>query len=49
MPGVPSHSILYLRMNTLGYFRMPPLGTDVVHAEGTALIADWIASIESCP
>lgn len=49
VPGVPSHSILYLRMNTLGYFRMPPLGTDVVHAEATSLIADWIESITTCP
>jgi mono/diheme cytochrome c family protein len=49
VPGEPSHSILYLRMNTLGIFRMPPLGTDVVHGEATALMAEWIESISACP
>ncbi|MCA9578384.1 MAG: hypothetical protein KC668_23290, partial [Myxococcales bacterium] len=49
VPGEPGYSILYLRMNTLGIFRMPPLGTDVVHAEGTALMAEWIESLSACP
>lgn len=49
VPGEPTHSILYLRMNTLGIFRMPPLGTDVVHTDATALMAEWIESISSCP
>lgn len=49
VPGEPTHSILYLRMNTLGIFRMPPLGTDVVHSDATALMAEWIESISACP
>lgn len=49
VPGEPTHSILFLRMNTLGFFRMPPLGTDVVHTQATSLMAEWIESIGTCP
>ena len=48
-PGRPDDSILVLRMALQGFFRMPPLGTDVVHAEGVALVRSWIQAMEGCP
>jgi len=45
---VPSDSILYLRMILQGFFRMPPLASDVVDASGTEVVRAWIASIPSC-
>lgn len=48
-PGEPEKSILYLRMESLDLFRMPPVGTGVVHEQGLKLMSDWIQSVESCP
>ncbi|HEY6723702.1 MAG TPA: c-type cytochrome domain-containing protein [Polyangiaceae bacterium] len=49
-PGDPASSILYVRMTSEeDSWRMPPVGSVVVDDLGSALIADWIESFESCP
>ncbi|MCC6620046.1 MAG: PQQ-dependent sugar dehydrogenase [Deltaproteobacteria bacterium] len=48
-PGLPDKSILWLRMTKLGFFRMPPLGTQLVDDHARALVADWIEGLEPCP
>lgn len=46
VPGDPDHSIMICRMNsTQGKDQMPPLGRRIVHAEGIALIREWIAQM----
>ena len=47
-PGQPEASVLWLRMITPGYFRMPPLGSDVIHGDGADLIYDWITERADC-
>ena len=47
-PGEPQRSVLVERMNRRGRFQMPPLGTNVVDARGTALVGTWIADLRSC-
>jgi uncharacterized repeat protein (TIGR03806 family) len=51
VPGAPDQSILLHRMlSTEADVAMPELGRSLVHAEGTALIRDWIASLRGgCP
>jgi uncharacterized repeat protein (TIGR03806 family) len=50
VPGQPARSVLSLRMHTLeARFRMPPIGSAVVDAEGVKVIDDWIASLPPCP
>ncbi len=45
-PGSPDASILVYRMqHTDPAIAMPELGRSVVHDEGVALVADWIASL----
>jgi uncharacterized repeat protein (TIGR03806 family) len=45
-PGNPDKSILYYRMvSTDPGVMMPELGRRLVHAEGAALIRDWIAQM----
>ncbi|MFT5407276.1 MAG: glucose/arabinose dehydrogenase, partial [Verrucomicrobiales bacterium] len=46
-PGRPERSTLYYRMGMLGSGRMPHLGSQVVDAEGLALIYEWIESLDS--
>ena len=47
VPGAPDQSILLHRMlSTEADVAMPELGRSLVHAEGVALIRDWIASLE---
>ena len=46
-PGAPQHSTLYLRMLTLGTFRMPPLASSLRDERGADLIAEWIASLSA--
>ncbi len=50
VPGAPDQSILLHRMLSIEPdVAMPELGRSLVHAEGVALIRDWIASLEgSC-
>ncbi len=45
-PGEPQLSTLYLRMLTLGTFRMPPLASSIIDERGADLIAAWIASLD---
>ena len=44
-PGAPQLSTLYLRLLTLGTFRMPPLASSIIDERGAELIAEWIASM----
>lgn len=47
VPGAPDDSILLHRMEiTDPGAMMPELGRSLAHAEGTALIRDWIASLD---
>ena len=50
VPGQPDASIMPFRMaSTEGGVMMPELGRSTVHAEGVALIRDWIAAMSgSC-
>lgn len=47
-PGDPMLSTMYLRVTALSLFRMPPLASDQLDAQGVGLIRDWITSLESC-
>jgi uncharacterized repeat protein (TIGR03806 family) len=49
VPGSPSSSILSVRIHALNASRMPPLASRVVDPEGTALIDQWISSLNACP
>ncbi|MXX41079.1 MAG: T9SS type A sorting domain-containing protein, partial [Gemmatimonadetes bacterium] len=46
-PGAPQLSTLYLRMLTMGTFRMPPLASSIIDERGSDLIAEWIASLDA--
>lgn len=48
-PGDPSLSMVPLRMQDPGAYRMPPIATNVVDTEGVALIESWISAMTSCP
>jgi uncharacterized repeat protein (TIGR03806 family) len=48
-PGHPELSTLWLRMQTLGKGRMPPLASAVVDQDALDLVSDWIKGIQSCP
>ena len=48
-PGAPQLSTLYLRLLTLGTFRMPPLASSVIDQQGADLIAAWIADLDAAP
>lgn len=49
-PGNPARSLLIYRMSTQDSGdRMPPLGRDLIHNEGLALVTKWIESVDgSC-
>jgi uncharacterized repeat protein (TIGR03806 family) len=47
-PGNPANSILYLRMSQRGVFQMPPLGSNLVDPAASAIVFDWILSLDSC-
>jgi uncharacterized repeat protein (TIGR03806 family) len=47
VPGKPEESILHYRMKSVDpAVMMPELGRSLVHEEGVALIAEWIAEME---
>jgi uncharacterized repeat protein (TIGR03806 family) len=48
-PGSPARSVISARMHATSGVRMPPLGTSLVDAAGTALIDGWIAATTTCP
>lgn len=45
VPGDPDHSLIALRMATLGPHRMPRLASSVVDEDGLKLVREWIASL----
>ena len=47
-PLDPDASIISLRMKSQDVNRMPPIGTGITHAEGVALIDEWINGISEC-
>lgn len=47
VPGAPSLSMLYLRMNSAGIDRMPPLGRNLVDESAVKLLLDFIASLSA--
>jgi uncharacterized repeat protein (TIGR03806 family) len=47
-PGMPDHSIVWLRMNSLDAPRMPPLATHVLDTQGLGIIGDWIRQLTGC-
>ena len=47
IPGKPDKSIIHYRMNsTKASVMMPELGRSMIHAEGVALIREWINGLE---
>jgi uncharacterized repeat protein (TIGR03806 family) len=48
-PADPDRSILLARMRSLGSTRMPPVGSLRIDDAGSELIAEWIASLSTCP
>lgn len=49
-PGVPSRSVLYVRLSTVdARVRMPPIGRTLVHSGAAAVIANWITQTTTCP
>ncbi|HPG39950.1 MAG TPA: PQQ-dependent sugar dehydrogenase [bacterium] len=48
-PGVPTESVLYLRMLDTGENRMPQIATSIVDEQGAAVIVAWITSLHSEP
>lgn len=48
-PGKADESILVLRLEDLGRYRMPPLGTAVVDMQAATVIREWINGLTSCP
>ncbi len=48
-PGSPSTSIVSRRIHALNAARMPPVGSSLEDAQGTALVDQWISSLSSCP
>lgn len=47
-PGNADMSVVYLRMQTLGADRMPPLASLIEDQSATSAIAEWINSLSSC-
>jgi hypothetical protein len=48
-PGHPEESVLWLRAAMRGDGQMPPLATLAADPAGSALLADWITSLNGCP
>ena len=49
VPGDPHRSVVTYRMSKLGYARMPYVGSQMVDAEGVALVSQWIRSLSDNP
>jgi hypothetical protein len=49
VPGRPEKSLMSLRMHTTLDGRMPQIGTSVVDIAGTALVDEWIRTVQDCP
>jgi len=48
-PGDPDNSVLVLRMEHPGQYRMPPLATSVVDTQAMTVIREWISGLTECP
>ncbi len=48
-PMNPAQSLISIRTKALNTFRMPPLASSVVDAQGVAVIDQWINSVSMCP
>jgi uncharacterized repeat protein (TIGR03806 family) len=48
-PGHPERSTIWLRMNTLGSGRMPPLASAVLDQDAVDLVGEWIQGVQACP
>jgi uncharacterized repeat protein (TIGR03806 family) len=48
-PGDPDSSVLVLRMEDLGQYRMPPLASAVVDTQAVSVIREWISNLVRCP
>ncbi len=46
-PQDASKSLIYQRMNRRGTDQMPPLGSNVIHSSGVALIQQWIMGMDA--
>jgi uncharacterized repeat protein (TIGR03806 family) len=47
-PGDPDRSVLVARITRRGFQSMPPYGSLIVDAAGTALVGDWIGTLVGC-
>ena len=47
-PGSPEESILYARVQSLGEYHMPPLGSGRVDEAGVELLGSWIQAMGPC-
>lgn len=48
-PGEPQSSALVARPRLLDANRMPPLASDVIDVQGTAVLEQWVAGLTACP
>jgi hypothetical protein len=48
VPGDPARSLVSIRMKLQGAGRMPLLGSVIVDEQGTAVIDEWISSLQGC-
>jgi hypothetical protein len=49
VPGDPATSNISFRMHDTTVYRMPKIGSSVVDPMGTALVDEWVTSIQACP
>lgn len=47
-PGSASDSLIIARMETLDDNRMPPLASNVIHAEAVTILREWVNSLSDC-
>jgi len=47
VPGDPDNSLMVCRMELVGKGQMPPLGRNLVHRQGIALVRAWIAELDA--
>ena len=48
-PGDPARSIVHARMSAGELYRMPPISSGMVDAEGVALVGRWVRALTRCP
>jgi hypothetical protein len=48
-PGSLERSIMYLRLNTNGITKMPPLARNLVDSNAVSVMADWIHGLATPP